>query len=68
MRRAAVYALGDQDSKEAVAILAEVVKNDPNLNVRKAAIDALGRIGTPEAQKALMEVLEGKPQQENSRQ
>jgi len=60
LRKAAVYALGDKTSKEAVDILVKVVKTDENLVVRKAAIDVLGQIGTPEAQQTLMEILENR--------
>jgi HEAT repeat protein len=59
-RRMAVFALGETESDEAVAVLLEIVKTDKDTKVATAAVTALGEIGTPKAKAALVEILEKK--------
>jgi len=55
-----VDALGNSESDEAVPILIDVAKTDPDVEVRTAAVSALGEIKTPKARQALIELLKGK--------
>ena len=59
LRQAAVWALAEHETDEAVKILLWVVKNDKSVKVRTTAVHALGEIGTPAAQQALLDVLGG---------
>jgi HEAT repeat protein len=55
-----VEALGGSESDEAVPILLDVAKTDPDVEVRTAAVLALGDIKTPKARQALLDLLKGK--------
>jgi len=55
-----VDTLGGSESDEAVSILVDTAKTDPEVEVRTAAVSALGEIGTPKARQALLELLKGK--------
>ena len=58
LRIAAVWALEDMDDEDAaVALLADVAKNDPSRKVRRVAIQVLGEIDTDEAHQALLDIL-----------
>jgi len=55
--RHALIALAKNGDEDAVALLLELARNDPNLKVRTAAVQALGQIDSPKA--ALVQFLEG---------
>ena len=57
VRKAAVYAIGNVESHDAVEALKWAVASDYDSEVRKAAVYALGNIGTDEARDALKAIL-----------
>jgi len=59
-REKMVDALGGSESDDAVPLLLDAAKTDPEVQVRTAAVSALGEIKTPKARQALMDLLKGK--------
>jgi HEAT repeat protein len=55
LREGAVALLGDSETMEAIPILVQVARNDPDMRLRKKAIEALAEYDG-EARKALLEI------------
>jgi HEAT repeat protein len=57
VRVAAVWAIADAETDQAVEILARVARKDKSYRVRSAAVQALGEIDSATSRKALEELL-----------
>jgi len=69
LRRQAVFILGHQSGDDSVApLMLDVVRNDPDREVRKMALFALGQTGDPAAVPALAEILRTSDDEELQKQ
>ena len=57
VRKAVVYAIGNQEYGDVVSVLRRVIERDSSREVQKAAIYALGNNDTPEARRALFAII-----------